>query len=156
MHAASDTEYEWPWYGKLVGIFSKHPSGFCRRRRSCGRSNNPSTSSLPLDWGVDGWYNFKGNPRSRCACAVTLDEKNLQGRREMNSDHPDHLVSRFRGRPLVAPYRDGSYQRRVIPIPLFLMQLLGGIEYAAGRSRVAPADALCCLMVKGCFAVAWG
>ena len=26
VHAASDTEYDWPWYGKLVGAyFASHP-----------------------------------------------------------------------------------------------------------------------------------
>src|SRR5690606_35661184 len=28
IHAASDTEYEWPWYGELVGAyFASHPPG---------------------------------------------------------------------------------------------------------------------------------
>ena len=28
IHSASDTEYEWPWYGRLVGAyFASHPKG---------------------------------------------------------------------------------------------------------------------------------
>ena len=34
IHAAADTEYEWKWYGSLVGAyFRNHPAGTPERRR---------------------------------------------------------------------------------------------------------------------------
>ena len=38
VHAASDTEYDWPWYGKLVGAYFNSPPG---RSRGHGQGRRP-------------------------------------------------------------------------------------------------------------------
>ena len=51
IHAASDTEYTWPWYGQLVGgYFRNHPAAR-RRRRSSPRTRRtcPPPPAGPLD-----------------------------------------------------------------------------------------------------------
>ncbi len=60
VHAASDTEYGWPWYGKLVGAyFESHPE----QQEAILQLKDPShvsTRHIPAVWKrKDEWYNFK-------------------------------------------------------------------------------------------------
>lgn len=140
IHAATDTEYDWPWYGKLVGAyFSKHPSGTPTAVVKIEDPNHPSTLSLPATWTkVDEWYNFKASPRANVHVLASLDETSYRGG-EMNGDHPIMWYHDFEGGR--AWYTGLGHTPATYSDPLFLMSLLGGIEYAAGRTRVAPADA---------------
>src|SRR6478609_12001097 len=48
VHAASDTEYTWPWYGGLVGAyFSSHPAGTPTATVKVADQVHPSTAGLP-------------------------------------------------------------------------------------------------------------
>ena len=48
IHAASDTEYDWPWYGKLVGAyFNNHPAGTPTATVKVEDPAHPSTAGLP-------------------------------------------------------------------------------------------------------------
>ena len=62
IHAASDTEYDWPWYGRLVGAyFESHPNNPNVRMATLEviNANHPSTSHLDSSWERrDEWYNF--------------------------------------------------------------------------------------------------
>lgn len=60
IHAAADTEYEWPWYGKLVGAyFESHPPGTPSAIITTLDPENPITNHLPKTWEIeDEWYNF--------------------------------------------------------------------------------------------------
>ncbi len=61
IHAASDTEYCWPWYGELVGgYFRTHPAGTPTATVNIEDPDEPSTTGLPASWTrVDEWYNFQ-------------------------------------------------------------------------------------------------
>ncbi len=141
VHAASDTEYDWPWYGKLVGAyFSKHPSGTPKATVRLDDPDNPLISSLPLSWTRnDEWYNFRSNPRKDVHVLASLDESTYQGG-TMNGDHPITWYHDFEGGR--SWYTAMGHTKESFTDPLFLMQLLGGIEYAAGRSSLPPPDAM--------------
>ena len=48
IHAASDTEYSWPWYGELVGgYFRNHPPGTPTATVDIEDADEPSTTGLP-------------------------------------------------------------------------------------------------------------
>ena len=48
IHAASDTEYTWPWYGELVGgYFRNHPPGTPNATSKIADGDEPSTTGLP-------------------------------------------------------------------------------------------------------------
>ncbi len=57
IHSASDTEFGWPWYGRLVGgYFVTHPA-VQEATLSVLDRNHPSTSHLPDRWTrTDEWY----------------------------------------------------------------------------------------------------
>src|SRR5688572_21458352 len=59
VHAAADTEYDWPWYGGLVGAwFQSHPANQTATIRVEDRAN-ASTAHLAPTWSrVDEWYNY--------------------------------------------------------------------------------------------------
>ena len=63
VHAAADTEYEWPWYGDLVGAyFNGHPNDPNVRDATVKVVDNThiSTKHLPESWKrTDEWYNYK-------------------------------------------------------------------------------------------------
>ena len=60
VHAATDTEYEWPWYGKLVGAYFLHHPEQQEAKINVVNKTNPSTAHLQDTWmHFDEWYNFK-------------------------------------------------------------------------------------------------
>jgi type 1 glutamine amidotransferase len=63
VHSATDTEYDWPWYGELVGAyFDGHPSnpGVREGRLLVRTVDHPATRGLPATWQrADEWYEFR-------------------------------------------------------------------------------------------------
>jgi cytochrome c len=65
IHSASDTEYQWPSYGRLVGTWFASHSQIQRATVSIEDPDHPSTKGLPPKWErIDEWYSFRSNPRS--------------------------------------------------------------------------------------------
>jgi len=82
IHSAADTEYEWPWYGRLAGAwFNGHPNNPNVRKgtfRVLDKSH-PSTEGLPDRWmREDEFYNFKSIDPS-IHVLVDIDEKSYEG-----------------------------------------------------------------------------
>lgn len=88
IHAASDTEYDWPWYGKLVGAYFKSHPAIQTAIVSIENPKHPSTSFLPRFWSrKDEWYDFRSNPRGQVEVLATVDESTYKGG-QMGKDHP--------------------------------------------------------------------
>lgn len=60
IHSASDTEYDWPWYGALVGgYFDGHPP-VQEATLLVAEADHPATDALPSPWErVDEWYDIR-------------------------------------------------------------------------------------------------
>ena len=60
IHAAADTEYDWPWYGRLIGArFDGHGPVVTATVSIVGDSHS-STRHLPLTWSRrDEWYKYR-------------------------------------------------------------------------------------------------
>jgi hypothetical protein len=130
VHSATDTEYDWPWYGGLVGTyFPSHPS-IQQATLRVKDPTNPSTSHLPATWiRTDEWYNFRTNPRANVHVLMTLDESSYGGG-TMGGDHPiTWCQNHGGGRSWYTGFghTDQSYSE-----PNFRQMLLGGIRVAAG------------------------
>ncbi|MGH8167048.1 MAG: ThuA domain-containing protein, partial [Woeseiaceae bacterium] len=80
IHAAADTEHDWPWYAGLVGAwFENHPEIQDAIVDVTDRKH-PSTDMLPLRWErTDEWYNYDRNPRGFVHVLLTLDETTYEG-----------------------------------------------------------------------------
>ncbi|MGL5864745.1 MAG: ThuA domain-containing protein [Dermatophilaceae bacterium] len=134
IHAAADAEYDWPWYGELVGAyFSKHPEVQPATIKVEDR-RHPSTQGLAQTWvRTDEWYDFRTNPRSDVTVLLSLDENSYSGG-GMGADHPIawyHAFDGGRSWYTGLGHTDSSYAE-----PEFRAHLLGGIQYAIGRTTL--------------------
>ncbi len=63
IHGAAATEYDWKWYGKLIGAFFEEHPEIQEATVSVADANHPATKGLPANWSrTDEWYNFKPVP----------------------------------------------------------------------------------------------
>jgi type 1 glutamine amidotransferase len=130
IHSASDTEYDWPFYGRLVGAYFRNHPAIQAARVVVDDRSHPSTASLPRSWTrTDEWYNFRSPPPPSLKVLVRVDERTYSGG-TMGVRHPitwchDDLGGRAWYTAMghtAASYRDGR----------FLGHLLGGLRWAAG------------------------
>jgi cytochrome c len=130
VHAASDTEYDWPWYGELVGAyFSGHPQN---QTASITVEDfaHPSSAHLDETWDrFDEWYNFGTNPREDVHVLMSLEESSYEGG-TMGVDHPIAWCQTYDGGR--AWYTGGGHTNDSFEEADFLTHLLGGITTAAG------------------------
>lgn len=134
IHAASDTEYDWPWYGELVGAyFDSHPPGTPTATIEVADKVHPSTSFLPDYWvRTDEWYNYQNNPRGEVHVLMTLDEDTYTGG-NMGYDHPIAWLHQHDGGR--SWYTGGGHTIASFSEPDFLNHILGGIRYASGNEQ---------------------
>lgn len=136
IHAAADTEYEWPWYDKLMGAhFSSHPHNSNIRKATVNVTdkNHIATSGLPDKWErTDEWYNYKSFYPGIKVLAY-LDENTYEGGTN-GSNHPIAWYHEFDGGR--AFYTGGGHEDSSYSEPLFLNHLLGGIKYAMGDGKL--------------------
>ncbi|MEV7969521.1 ThuA domain-containing protein [Sphaerisporangium sp. NPDC088356] len=134
IHAAADTEYDWPWYGGLVGAwFSSHPATQQATVRVEDRSN-VSTSHLAPTWTrTDEWYNYRSNPRANVKVLAGLDETSYTG--GTMGDHPITWCQNYGGGR--SWYTGLGHTEESYADPAFTTMVLGGIQVAAGAK---PAD----------------
>lgn len=138
VHAAADTEYDWPWYGRLVGAyFEDHPQ-IQEATVRVDDASHPSTEMLPEEWvRRDEWYNYQSNPRDDVNVLLTLDESTYEGG-TMGTDHPIawyHSVQDGR-----SWYTGGGHTAESYSDPDFRAHLVGGIHWAGGVAETASAE----------------
>ncbi len=130
VHSASDTEFEWAWYGKLVGAyFLNHPK---QATATITRVNNThlSTKHLPEQWiRHDEWYNFKSINQD-INVLLNLEESTYQGG-ENGKYHPIAWYHEFDGGRSF--YTALGHTNESYVEPKFKQHLLGGILYGLKR-----------------------
>ena len=135
VHSASDTEYDWPWYGHLVGAYFDRVHGHSQVVQATVHvtdRTHPSTVMLPALWvRTDEWYNFASNPRDHVHVLMTVDEQTYQGG-VMGDDHPIAWYHEYDGGR--AWYTAMGHTSESYREPLFLAHLWGGMLYAAGAN----------------------
>lgn len=130
IHAAADTEYEWEWYGGLVGAyFTSHPPIQSADIIVTDRLH-PSTRDLPILWNHTGeWFNYSVNPRSKVHVLAVVKESTYEGG-EMGDDHPIAWAHNYDGGR--AWYTGLGHSIESFADPYMRSHLLGGIEWASG------------------------
>ena len=132
VHAATDTEYGWPWYGDLVGAYFKsHPKQQEAVLHVVDR-NFIATKHLPAEWKrFDEWYNYKYIAKN-LHVLITIDEKSYTGG-ENGDNHPMAWYHEYDGGR--AFYTELGHTDQSFADPLYLQHLLGGIKYAMGKAK---------------------
>lgn len=145
IHAAADTEYDWEWYGKMMGgaWFKGHPP---TQEATLVIENTDHPSMTVFEeknikrWTVvDEWYAHKANPRPHVNVLMTLDEKTVKKkgknpeRNFMGGDHPMAWYNEFDGGRSF--YTNRGHTPESFDDPELREHLRGGIEWAAGRIK---------------------
>ncbi len=132
VHAASDTEKDWPWYGQLVGAyFFNHPE-IQEARISRIDSIHPSTKDLNTIFvRTDEWYNFEYT-NSNIKVLLNLDESSYQGGTN-GENHPIAWYHDFDGGRSF--YTGGGHTDAAYDEPQFQQHILGGILYCLRREE---------------------
>lgn len=79
IHSAADTEYDWSWYGELLGTwFASHPP-VQEAQVIVEDQAHPSTRCLPQSWPrTDEWYDFRSPPAGvSVLLSVDVEHSNL-------------------------------------------------------------------------------
>lgn len=138
VHAASDTEYDWPWYGELVGAYFKSHPQIQQANVKVEDHQHVSTVDLPETWPrTDEWYNYRENPRSNVHVLASLDEKSYQPGDGAMGDHPIAWCHENSGGR--SWYTGGGHTKASYAEPAFLKHLAGGIKYATKLSEAGCA-----------------
>jgi len=132
VHAATDTEYDWPWYGDLVGAYFKSHPKQQEATLHVVDKNFIATKHLPDDWKrFDEWYNYKYIAKG-LHVLIKIDEKSYTGG-ENGDDHPMAWYHDYDGGR--AFYTELGHTDESYADPLYLKHLLGGIQYAIGKHK---------------------
>lgn len=133
VHAAADTEYDWPFYGGLAGAyFQSHPA-IQPAKVQVEDHGHPSTAHLPGTWDrTDEWYNYRSNPRDRAHVLASLDESSYSGG-SMSGDHPIAWCQDYEGGRSF--YTGSGHTKESFADPAYRTHLLGGIRWATGAAQ---------------------
>jgi len=132
IHAATDTEYGWPWYVQMVGgSFESHPK-IQEAKINILENKHPSTAHLPKVWQrTDEWYNFKSlNPSIKVL--ATIDETSYEGGK-LGNYHPMVWYHDYDGGR--AFYTEFGHTDESYTEEKFVAHVLGGIKYAIGEGQ---------------------
>ena len=128
IHAATDTEYGWPWYNNLVGAwFESHPKPQVALYNVVNK-NNPAVSFMPDTLSrLEEIYNFKSFKKESVTVLITIDEKTYTGGK-MPDYHPIAWYHNYDGGR--AFYTEWGHFPEAFSEPLFLQHIAGAIQWA--------------------------
>lgn len=130
VHAATDTEQNWPWYGRMIGAYFKNHPPVQEAELQVLIKNHPATEYLPGVWTrTDEWYNFR-DIQDHIIPLINIDESTYQGG-ENGENHPVAWYHTFEGGRVF--YTAGGHTAASYNDPTFVRHLLGGIQYVLGN-----------------------
>jgi type 1 glutamine amidotransferase len=136
VHAAADCEYDWHWYGDLVGAYFEHHPAQQDAVVKIEDTSDPSTSFLPNPWTRhDEWYDYKTNPRTEVHVLASLDPASYKDS-HMTVDHPIMWRHEFEGGR--SWYTGMGHTIESYADEKFVRMLAEGIEWACGNSKRKP------------------
>jgi cytochrome c len=136
IHAAADAEYDWGWYGRLVGgYFLDHPGihdSFPNVQQAVINvvdSTNDATKFLPRPWTrTDEYYSYKKLNKD-VHVLLKIDETSYKGGHKMG-DHPMAWYHDYDGGR--AWYTELGHTPESYTEDNYLKHILAGIQYAIG------------------------
>ena len=128
IHAATDTEHDWPWYNDLVGAYFKnHPKPQSLKYDVIDK-NFPATSFMPDTMRrFEEIYNFDSFKKEAVHVLITADEKTYTGG-TMKDFHPAAWYHEFEGGRVF--YTAWGHAPETFKEPLFIQQLTEAIKWA--------------------------
>lgn len=149
IHAASDTEYDWPWYNGLMGgYFASHPGNpnVQNGKMIVLDKNHPSTAHLPETFErKDEFYDFKSLKTDILKFLVKVDEKSYKDGK-MGDFHPMAWYHDFDGGKSF--YTNYGHTPETFSEPLMTEHIIKGLksvmapslDYSKARSVAPPEE----------------
>ena len=133
IHAATDTEFDWKWYGDLVGAyFLSHPK-IQEANVIVEKPLHPTVAHLPKIWTrTDEWYNLK-EISPKINVLLNLDETSYEGG-ENGEIHPIAWYREMKGGGK-SIYTGGGHTDESYSEPAFREHLLQCILFALERKK---------------------
>ncbi len=140
IHAATDCEYDWPWYGRLAGAFfldHPNPNNIQKGKFYVALKNHWGTQGMPdVFERTDEFYNFKQIDPS-INVLVKIDEKSYQGGKN-GDNHPMSWYHEFDGGR--AFYTAMGHTDETFSEPFFLNHVWAGLHYVMGGDTPVAMD----------------
>ncbi|TWI67765.1 hypothetical protein IP91_01884 [Pseudoduganella lurida] len=142
VHAASDTEYGWPWYRQLVGrMFTTHPPVQTAMLKVADRAFPGMERFADRSLVTEEWYEFGKEETAGLHYLLTVDESTYAPKPNggMGSFHPVSWYHPFDGGRsfyTALGHLPGTYAD-----PVFRHHLYGGIYWAATGNGIAGSPA---------------
>lgn len=135
IHAASDTEYGWPWYNKLMGgYFASHPGNpnVQKGLMTVLDRTHPSTKHLePSFEHTDEFYDFKSLRTDLIKPLIKVDEKSYKDGK-MGDNHPLAWYHEFDGGK--AFYTNYGHTWEAFEDPKIQQHFIGGLQWAMSET----------------------
>ena len=137
IHSATDTEYDWPFYGEMIGrYFKNHPH--IQSASVLIEKDHASTSHLPEEWTrTDEWYNFKPSLSPDLEVLLSVDESTYSGG-EMGDKHPVSWINEYEGGRIF--YTAMGHTEESYTEENFLKHIAEGILWASGKEVTSIED----------------
>lgn len=135
IHAATDSHYHWPWYGKMIGgYFTSHPPGTPEGTLKVVDRKHPSTKNVaPSMRRVDEWYYFQDhNPETQTL--ITLDPASI-GQKDVNPN-PVSWAHEFEGGRVF--YTAMGHTPETYSDRNFLNHIVGGLRWVMTKAKRRP------------------
>ncbi len=133
IHGASATEYNWEWYGELLGAFFDNHPKIQEGVINVINRDHPSTRHLPEQWvWSDEWYNWRKPLPEDYTVLATVDESTYEGGK-MGDFHP--IVWCRQTGDSRTWYTALGHKSEHYKDSDFLQHILGGIMWAAGMEN---------------------
>lgn len=138
IHSASDTEYDWPWYTKLVGrMFHIHPAIQTAKLKFTSNKFPGLNLFTDSQWWTDEWYQFGAETATGLNYILAVDESSYDPKTNWGNKSGDgmgafHPISWYHdydgGRSF---YTALGHMPQVYSEPAFLSHIYAGILWAA-------------------------
>ncbi len=133
IHSATDTEYDWPWYNKLVGAyFNGHPKIQEATMNVLNKTHASTLASEDTWTRTDEWYNFK-DIYSEIDVLIEMDKNSYEGGTH-EGQHPMSWYHEYDGGRSF--YTGMGHTEESFKDPRFLKHLLGGIQYVQVKKKL--------------------
>lgn len=128
IHSAADTEYDWRWYGDLVGAYLNGHPEIQEATITIKMPEHITVEHLQETWNrIDEWYNYK-DIKKGLNVLMTLDEDTYKGG-ENGDFHPIAWFQNYRGGGK-SIYTGGGHTSESYSEPDYLEHLSRCIRFA--------------------------
>lgn len=137
IHAAADCEYDWPFYGELVGAYFKtHPPA---QKATVIFESYDHPAMKPFEGKktyttVDEWYSFRKNPRENVNVLARLDENTIKKSKDDNWKMGDHPLIWWNEKEGIRSfYTVFGHTHEAFQDPLIIEHITNALNWAAKR-----------------------